>query len=51
MMIFFKPRTAVDIVDRIRDSSGMETTIEYPFNLHYGIAGEYIEVLVSNKRL
>ncbi len=40
-----------DIVDRIRDSSGMETTIEYPFNLHYGIAGEYIEVLVSKKQL
>ena len=38
-----------DIVDFIRQSSDMETTIEYPFNLYYGIAGEYIEVLVSKK--
>lgn len=38
-----------DIVDCIRSSSGLQTTIEYIDNLDYGIRGEYIEVLVSKK--
>lgn len=38
-----------DIVDFIKESSGLETTIEYINNLHYGIQAEYIEVLVSKK--
>lgn len=38
-----------DIVDHIRDSSGLDTTIEYINDLNFGILAEYIEVLVSIK--
>lgn len=38
-----------DIVDFIKDKSGLDTTIEYINNLDYGIRAEYIEVLVSKK--
>lgn len=38
-----------DIVDFIREKSGLDTTIEYVNDLDYGIRAEYIEVLVSKK--
>lgn len=38
-----------DIVDFIKDKSGLNTSIEYLHNMHYGILAEYIEVLVSKK--
>lgn len=38
-----------DIITFIKESSGLETTIEYIDNLHFGIRAEYIEVLVSKK--
>ncbi|MCX6303952.1 MAG: class I SAM-dependent methyltransferase [Bacteroidetes bacterium] len=38
-----------DIVDFIREKSGLETTIEYIDNLDYGIRAELIEVVVSQK--
>jgi len=38
-----------DIIDYIKKHSGLETDIEYMYNLHYGIWAEYIEVLVSKK--
>jgi len=38
-----------DIVDFIRESSGLETTIEYMYNLEYGLWAEFNEVLVSRK--
>ncbi|MCI0716192.1 MAG: class I SAM-dependent methyltransferase [Chlorobi bacterium] len=38
-----------DIVNFIRDNSGLETTIEYIDDLNYGIRAEFIEVLVSIK--
>lgn len=38
-----------DIIDFIKDKSGLETTIEYIDDLNYGIRAEYIEVLVSRK--
>jgi len=39
-----------DIVEFIRDCSGLETTIEYIDDLNYGIRAEFIEVLVSIKK-
>jgi len=39
-----------DIVDFIKENSGLETTIEYINDLNYGIRAEYIEVLVSIKK-
>lgn len=38
-----------DIVTFIKESSGLETTIEYIDNLDFGIRAEFIEVLVSIK--
>jgi len=38
-----------DIIDFIKECSGLNTNIEYLFDLHYGIWAEYIEVLVSKK--
>ncbi len=38
-----------DIVTFIKESSRLETTIEYLDNLNFGIRAEYIEVLVSIK--
>lgn len=38
-----------DIVDYIKEKSGLQTTIEYIDNLDYGVRAEYIEVLVSKK--
>jgi SAM-dependent methyltransferase len=38
-----------DIVDFIKTSSDLNTTIEYIDNLNFGIRAEYIEVLVSQK--
>lgn len=38
-----------DIVDLIREKSGLETTIEYIDDLNYGVRAEFIEVLVSKK--
>ena len=38
-----------DIVDFIKETSGLNTSIEYIYNLDSGICGEYIEVLVSKK--
>lgn len=38
-----------DIVDFIKEKSGLITTIEYINNLNFGIQAEYIEVLVSLK--
>jgi hypothetical protein len=38
-----------DIVDFIKEKSGLSTTIEYIDNLDFGIRAEYIEVLVSKK--
>lgn len=39
-----------DIIDYIKEKSGLETIIEYINNLDYGIRAEYIEVLVSIKK-
>jgi hypothetical protein len=39
-----------DIVNYIKEKSGLETTIEYIDDLNYGIRSEYIEVLVSIKK-
>jgi SAM-dependent methyltransferase len=39
-----------DIVEFIKDCSGLETTIEYIDDLNYGIRAEFIEVLVSVKK-
>jgi hypothetical protein len=36
-----------DIVDFIRNASGLETTVEYSVDLHSGIAGEFRDVFVS----
>jgi hypothetical protein len=38
-----------DIVNLIKEKSGLETTIEYLDNLKYRIRAKYIEVLVSKK--
>jgi SAM-dependent methyltransferase len=38
-----------DIVDFIKETSGLETTVEYIDNLDYGIRAEFIEVLISKK--
>jgi hypothetical protein len=38
-----------DIVDFIKEKSGLNTTIEYIDDLHFGIRAEFIEVLVSKK--
>lgn len=38
-----------DIVDFIKEKSGLITTIEYINNLEFGIRAEFIEVLVSKK--
>ena len=38
-----------DVVQFIRETSGLETTIEYLDELKFGIRAEYIEVLVSRK--
>jgi len=38
-----------DIIDYIKEKSGLETKIEYIDNLDYGIRAEFIEVLVSRK--
>jgi SAM-dependent methyltransferase len=38
-----------DIIDFIKKHSGLDTKIEYLYNLHYGIWAEYIEVFVSKK--
>lgn len=38
-----------DIVQYIKKTSGLETSIEHIDNLDYGIRAEYIEVLVSKK--
>ncbi len=38
-----------DIVQFIKQESGLETTIEYTYNLSLGITGEYIEVIISRK--
>jgi SAM-dependent methyltransferase len=38
-----------DIVDFIKDSSGLETKVEFIDNLDLGIQAEFIEVLVSKK--
>jgi SAM-dependent methyltransferase len=38
-----------DIVDYIKEHSGLETKIEYLHNLKHGVWAEYIEVLVSKK--
>lgn len=40
-----------DIVDFIKKGSGLITTIEYIDNLDYGIRAEFIEVLVSEKKV
>jgi SAM-dependent methyltransferase len=39
-----------DIVDFIKQKSGLETTIEYIDDLNFGIRAEFIEVLVSFKK-
>jgi hypothetical protein len=39
-----------DIVDFIQEESGLETTVEYIYNLKYGISAEYNEILVSQKK-
>lgn len=38
-----------DIIDFIKKYSGLNTKIEYLYDLHYGIWAEYIEILVSKK--
>ena len=38
-----------DIVNFIKETSNLETKIEYIHNVHFGIWAEYIEVLVSKK--
>jgi SAM-dependent methyltransferase len=38
-----------DIIDYIKKYTGINTIIEYPFNLSKGIWAEYIEVFVSKK--
>lgn len=38
-----------DIVDYIKETCDLETNIDYPDNLKYGIRAEYIEVLVTKK--
>jgi SAM-dependent methyltransferase len=38
-----------DIVDFIKEKSGLNTTIEYIYDLHNGISAEFNEVLVSKK--
>jgi hypothetical protein len=38
-----------DIVAFIKESGGLNTTIEHIDNLDFGIRAEYIEVLVSIK--
>ncbi len=39
-----------DIVDLIKEESGLESTVEYINDLHYGVRAEYIEVIVSQKK-
>jgi hypothetical protein len=39
-----------DIVNFIKEYSGLETEIEYIHNLHFGIWAEYIEILISKKK-
>ena len=39
-----------DIIDFIKEKSGMDTKIEYMDNLEHGIRAEFIEVLVSFKK-
>jgi SAM-dependent methyltransferase len=39
-----------DIVDIIKDKTGLNTQIEYMNNLNFGIQGEYLEVLVTQKK-
>lgn len=39
-----------DIVDFIKETSGLETTIEYIYDLKFGIWAEYNEVFVSYKK-
>lgn len=38
-----------DIVNFIEETSGLKTTIEYLYNLEFGIQAEFIEVLVTRK--
>lgn len=38
-----------DIVDHIREACDLDTIIEYPDNLQFGVRAEYIEVLVTRK--
>jgi SAM-dependent methyltransferase len=38
-----------DIVDFIREKTGMETIIEDLYDLHFGLSAYYLEVLVSKK--
>jgi transcription elongation factor Elf1 len=38
-----------DIVNFIKEYSGLETNVEYIHNLHFGIWAEYNEVLISKK--
>lgn len=38
-----------DIVDHIREACGLDTIIEYPDNLQFGVRAEYIEVLVTRR--
>ncbi len=42
-------RWGYDIVNFIKEASGMDTTIEYLDDLSHGIRAEYIEVLVTKK--
>ena len=40
-----------DIVDYIKKTSQLETTIEYIDDLNYGVRAEYIEILLSKKSI
>jgi SAM-dependent methyltransferase len=40
-----------DIVDYIKKTSHLETTIEYIDNLNYGVRAEFIEILLSKKSI
>lgn len=44
-------RWGYDIVNFIKNASGLDTNIEYVDNLYFGIRAEFIEILVSQKPL
>lgn len=38
-----------DILDYIKETTGMNTEIEDEYDLHYGLSGYYLEIFVSKK--